>query len=69
MPTGIYKRNPEQLKRLKDLANKPRKLRNGGYFAIHKWLIKHYGKANKCENQLCCKTRTKYHYALIKKKT
>ncbi|KKK75340.1 hypothetical protein LCGC14_2874680 [marine sediment metagenome] len=45
-----------------------RKLRGGGYHAIHKWLIKHYGKANKCQNPLCDKTRNKFHYALLKNK-
>jgi len=47
---------------------KHRQLRNGKYHAIHKWLIKYFGKANRCENPLCDKTRIKYHYALLKGK-
>jgi len=45
-----------------------RKLRGGGYSAIHHWLKKNFGSANKCTNPLCCKTRKKYHYALLKGK-
>lgn len=41
-----------------------RKLRGGGYSAIHKWLENHYGKANKCENKLCDNTSGKFHWAL-----
>lgn len=29
-----------------------KKLRNGGYDAIHKWLKKHYGKADKCQAEI-----------------
>jgi len=45
-----------------------RKLRGGGYQAIHKWLKKNFGKPNKCQNPLCDKTRDKFHYALLKNK-
>lgn len=30
-----------------------RTLRGGGYHAIHKWLVKHFGKADHCENNNC----------------
>lgn len=45
-----------------------RKLRGGGYYAIHKWLSKNYGKAFFCENNLCDKKSKRYHWALIKGK-
>ena len=70
MPIGIYKRTSEQLKRLKELSHQPRSPRGGGYHAIHKWLVKHYGRANKCENKYCKSTKEykTYHYALLKGK-
>ena len=45
-----------------------RKLRGGKYHAIHKWLIKHFGKANKCENPTCEKKSKRYQWTLIKDK-
>ena len=48
--------------------NKKRILRNGGYFAIHKWLLRHYGKADKCENTNCEKKSKIYQWALRKDK-
>jgi hypothetical protein len=38
------------------------------YIALHKWLHREYGKADKCENILCLKTSKNYAYALIKGK-
>jgi|GEM_PF-2214412 len=68
MPKGIYKRSDKQIKHLKDLSNRPRTLRNGGYYAIHKWLKKYYGKANKCENPFCEKKSLLFHWAKLKDK-
>lgn len=34
--------------------------------AIHKWIRKYYGKANKCENTECRKKSNCYDFALIK---
>ncbi len=42
---------------------KHRKLRNGGYHAVHKWLYKHHGKANKCDNLFCEKKSKVFHWA------
>ncbi len=40
------------------------------YSAIHKWLIKNYGRANKCENINCLKISSKrYEYALLANKS
>lgn len=40
-----------------------------GYYGIHDWLRKNYGKANKCENPECkCKNIKRYEWALIKGK-
>lgn len=47
---------------MKTVSN--RKLRNGGYYAIHKWLEKHYGKAHKCEAGAQCRGDSiMYHWA------
>ena len=43
-----------------------RKLRNGGYFSIHTWLVAHFGNANKCENP-DCKGKSKYYNWALKK--
>jgi hypothetical protein len=39
------------------------------YFRIHEWLIRHHGKATKCENELC-KSRApkRFEWALLKGK-
>lgn len=68
MPSGVYKRSQKQLMFLKKLAKRPRTFRGGGYHAIHKWLIKNFGKANKCEQLDCKKTSKCYQYALLKNK-
>lgn len=39
-----------------------------GYWGIHKWLYKYYGKANYCENLKCSKKSKIFHWALIKNK-
>ena len=39
---------------------------NLGYWGIHQWLIKYYGKANKCENKDCSGKCKKYQWANIK---
>jgi len=36
------------------------------YLNIHLWLIRHYGKATECEDQLCEKTSETFDYALKK---
>lgn len=45
-----------------------RTLRDGGYFAIHKWLIKHFGKANKCESPFCSGILKRYQWCKLKNK-
>lgn len=40
-----------------------------GYFGIHKWLARIYGKANKCENINCLKRSTNFQWAKIKDKS
>jgi len=35
------------------------------YSAIHKWLVKNYGSANKCENPQCKQKSKSFHYALL----
>ena len=40
---------------------------NAGYVAIHSWIVKHFGKANKCENPNCkSKNPKRFEHALIK---
>lgn len=34
------------------------------YSAVHKWLVKNYGPASKCENKTCLKKSQKFQYAL-----
>lgn len=37
------------------------------YYSIHKWIIAHYGKAEKCENSACGSTNSKrFEWALKK---
>lgn len=40
-------------------------VRGGGYHAIHKWLYRHYGKANRCTNPDCPGTSRRYHWAKL----
>lgn len=40
-----------------------------GYFTVHSWLKRHFGKADKCENPFCKKISKKFHWAKIKGKT
>lgn len=42
-----------------------KKLRGGGYSAVHKWLTKHYGKANKCEAGFCSGISKTYQWAKL----
>ncbi len=44
---------------------KHRSPKTKGYHAVHFWLRKHYGKADKCENPECQHTSTRYDWALI----
>src|SRR3990167_5514729 len=41
---------------------------NAGYFTIHSWLKRHFGKANKCENPNCKKISNRFHWAKLKGK-
>jgi hypothetical protein len=68
MPTGVYKRTPEEIKRLTKLSRQPRKVRGGGYQAVHKWLVKHYGNANRCESIVCSGKSKVFHWAKLKDK-
>lgn len=63
MPVGVYKRSEKQIKFLKEMSNRPKPLRGGGYGAIHKWLYKHYGKATQCDNPFCTKKSKTYQWA------
>jgi len=39
---------------------------DASYFAKHMWILKHYGKANKCENPNCkCKNPKRFEWANI----
>ena len=40
-----------------------------GYWGIHRWLIKTFGKANKCENINCSKLGREIQWALLKGKS
>lgn len=66
MPTGIYKRT-------KSVWNKGLRYENGnrggGYHAVHKWLEKHFGKACKCDNDLCDGLSKRFHWAKKKSMT
>lgn len=66
MPTGIYQRSEEQLERLRRLSHQPRSTRGGGYSAIHHWLVKNFGKPNKCESPTCKKISERFHWCLLK---
>ena len=46
-------------------AKRKIKLRNGGYFAIHSWLARHYDKADRCEGKNCRGNSTNYHWAKL----
>lgn len=54
-----------------EVASRPvhKKLRGGGYDAIHKWLKKHYGKADRCENPKCLKISNTFQWAKLPDKT
>jgi hypothetical protein len=39
-----------------------------GYAAIHKWLQARFGKANRCENEECDRTRKAFHWAKVQGK-
>lgn len=39
-----------------------------GYFGIHDWLIKNFGKANKCENLACKKISKIFQWAKLNDK-
>lgn len=43
-----------------------KKLRDGGYSAIHKWLKRHYGKAYKCQAAFCSGISKTYQWAKLK---
>lgn len=38
------------------------------YMTVHNWLKRHYGKADKCEDEKCDGTSTTYQWALLKGK-
>lgn len=67
------KDNPEHYKRMASLVAKGSASPqwNGdsvGYFGIHKWLLKIYGKANHCENLSCPKKSKRFEWAKVKGK-
>lgn len=44
-------------------------LRGGkSYGTIHQWIARHFGKANRCENEACSKKSNTFNWALIKGK-
>lgn len=63
MPTGIYYRSDELKQKLRvnilrigfetryqKGKGHPLWKENVGYWGIHKWIVRNYGRANKCEN-------------------
>lgn len=76
MPIGIYKHKPHsELTKIKIGVSNSGK--NGGnwkgnkvgYFGVHIWLNKHYGKASKCENSECeYETPKRFDWALLQGK-
>lgn len=65
MPKGVYIRTQEHKAKLAGIAGRARILRGGGYHAIHKWLTKHFGKADRCENPDCKGISKRYCYAKL----
>lgn len=65
MPNKGYKQTEEHRKKVTEASRMPRSLRGGGYHDIHKWLIKTFGKANRCEFKTCKGVSKSYAYALI----
>ena len=68
MPTGFYNRGTFSKEKKEEIRNKKIKTLNGktrcknnchwkkntnNYSTIHSWLVKNFGKANKCENPKC----------------
>lgn len=58
MPSGIYKHPPQcgfqkGYKAPKGSSCPAWKGKNAGYNAIHQWIKKNYGQANRCENKKC----------------
>lgn len=48
-------------------SNEPTiELRSSLYRTIHNWVIRHYGKASKCENSECSHKSKKFEWALKK---
>lgn len=66
MPVGVYKRTEKHLEQMRKKAKKPRSLRGGGYYAIHKWLAKNYGKADICDNPYCKGKSKTFQWAKLK---
>lgn len=69
MPTGIYKRTKlhsnVQIDKNCGSNNGMWKGDKAGYYAIHSWLILHYGKANMCTNTNCDGVSNVYHWAKL----
>lgn len=42
-----------------------KKLRDGGYTAVHDWLRRHYGRPDRCESPTCSGRSTIYHWAKL----
>lgn len=61
--SGKHRRSPAQKAHTRMLASLPRSLRGGGYDAIHKWLVRHFGKATRCDNITAYKHTGRYHWA------
>src|SRR5438552_3862146 len=43
-------------------------VRGGGYHAIHNWIAKYYGRANKCESVTCSQKSKTFQWALLQEK-
>jgi hypothetical protein len=66
-----FRFSEEQRARLSELKSNEKhphwKADAASYSAIHKWLVRNYGRANKCDNKACAKTNKCFEYALKNK--
>ena len=69
MPRGVYTRTAKHRQICKQNASKSRPyLRNGGYHAIHKWLIKYYGNPSVCQSKNCEHKSKRFQWCLKRSK-
>ena len=75
MPKGIYKKSEEQKRRISEaLKGIPQPWNKGSkhglwkgkkveYTALHAWVRRNWGKADKCENFACSKKTRRFEWA------